>query len=70
MPIITMQESFVRTLLADPKRQRKEDMNRPGLASPDLRDSLPMTFAVDIAFRTQRTSQLVYHFPGPNAWMA
>jgi hypothetical protein len=26
-----------------------------------------MTFAVDIAFRSQRTSQLVYQFPSPNA---
>jgi hypothetical protein len=28
-----------------------------------------MTFAVDIAFRSQRTPQLVYQFPLRNAWM-
>jgi len=44
-------------------------MKRRGLASPDLDDCLAMTFAVDITCRSQRTSQLVYHFPGPNAWM-
>jgi len=49
--------------------ERKEDMKRCGLASPDLGDCLAMTFAVDIAFRSQRPSQLVYHFPSPNAWM-
>ena len=48
---------------------RKVDMKRRGLASPDLGDRLAMTFAVDIAFRSQRPSQLVYHFPSPNAWM-
>jgi hypothetical protein len=41
--------------------ERKEDMKRRGLASPDLGDCLAMTFAVDIAFRSQRPSQLVYH---------
>ena len=49
--------------------ERKEDMKHRGLASPDLGDCLSMTFAVDIAFRSQRTSQLVYQFPSPNAWM-
>ena len=44
-------------------------MKRRGLASPDLRDCLAMTFAVDIAFRTQRQSQLVYIFPSQNACM-
>jgi hypothetical protein len=44
--------------------ERKEDMKRRGPASPDLSDCLAMTFAVDTAFRTQRTSQLVYHLPG------
>jgi hypothetical protein len=39
-------------------------MKRRGPASPDLSDCLAMTFAVDTAFRTQRTSQLVYHLPG------
>ena len=33
--------------------ERKEDMKRRGLASPDLGDGLAMTFAVDIAFRSQ-----------------
>jgi hypothetical protein len=28
-----------------------------------------MTFALDIAFRSQRTSQPTYQFPSPNAWM-
>ena len=49
--------------------ERKEDMKRRGFASPDLGDCLAMSFFVDITFRTQRQSQLVYHFPGPNAWM-
>ena len=49
--------------------ERKEDMKRRGFASPGLGDCLAMTFAVDIAFRSQRTSQLVYQFPSPNAWM-
>ena len=49
--------------------ERKEDMKRRGVASPDLGDCLAMTFAVDIAFRTQRQSQLVYTFPSQNAWM-
>lgn len=47
--------------------ERKEDTKRRRLASPDLGDCLAMTFAVDIAFRSQRPSQLVYYFPGPNA---
>ena len=42
---------------------------RRGLASPDLGDCLAMTLAVDIVFCSQRTSQLVYQFPAPNAWM-
>ena len=50
-------------------RPHKEDMKHRGLASTDLGDCLSMTFAVDIAFRSQRTSQLVYQFPSPNAWM-
>jgi hypothetical protein len=50
--------------------ERKEDMKRRGLASPDLGDCLAMTFAVNIAVRTQRQSQLVYNFPSQNSWMA
>jgi hypothetical protein len=41
---------------------------RRGLACRDLDDCPAMTFAVDIAFRSQQ-SQLVYQFPLPNAWM-
>jgi hypothetical protein len=45
-------------------------MKRPGLAFSDLgSDCLSMTFAVDIACRSQRPSQLFYQFPSPNAWM-
>jgi hypothetical protein len=44
-------------------------MKHRGRACPDLGDCLAMTFAVDIAFRTQRQSQLVYTFPSQNAWM-
>jgi hypothetical protein len=47
----------------------KEDMKRRGLASTELGNCLGMTFAVDIAFRTQCPSQLVYTFPSQNAWM-
>jgi len=43
-------------------KERLLDVARPG-------DCLAMTFAVNIAFRSQRTSQLVYQFPSPNAWM-
>jgi len=49
--------------------ERKEDMKHRGLASPDLGDCLAMTFGVDVACRTQRTSQLIYNFPSPNSWM-
>ena len=49
--------------------ERKEDMKRRGLASPDLGDCLAMTFGVDVACCTQRTSQLIYNFPSQNSWM-
>ena len=49
--------------------ERKEDMKRRGLASPDLGDALAMTFGVDVACRTHRTSQLIYNFPSQNSWM-
>jgi hypothetical protein len=64
-----IQELFVRALLADPKREHRRSMKRRGLASPDLDDCLAMTFALDIALRSQRTSQVVYQFPSRNAWM-
>jgi hypothetical protein len=53
--------------------EKKEDLKKRGLASPDLGDCLAMTFAVDIACRSKRPSKLVYdYFPGANnnAWMA
>jgi hypothetical protein len=49
--------------------ERKEDMTRRGLACRDLDDFLAMTFAVDIVFRTQLQSQLVYTFPSQKAWV-
>jgi hypothetical protein len=52
-----------------PSGDCKEDVKRRGLASPDLGDCLAMTFSADIAFRSQRLSELVYHLPGPNLWM-
>jgi hypothetical protein len=50
--------------------ERKEDMKRRGFASPDLGDCIAMTFAVNIAVRTLRQSQIVYNFPSQNSWMA
>ena len=53
---------------ADPQRRTQERHEGPWLGLVrDLGDCLSMTFAVDIAFRSQRTSQLVYQFPSPNA---
>jgi hypothetical protein len=52
--------------------EKKEDMKRRGLSSPDLADCLAMTFAVQVAARQKPKSQLVYnYFPGSNtnAWM-
>ena len=49
--------------------ERKEEMKRRGLASPDLGNCLAMTSAVHVAARTQRQSQLVYTFLPENSWM-
>jgi hypothetical protein len=49
--------------------ERKEDMKARGMASPDLGDTLAMTFSVKVA--PQPVRQLV-DLPqyGPNSWMA
>jgi hypothetical protein len=55
-----------------PKQQiqleRKEDMKKRGLASPDCGDMLAMTFAVQIA-APDRQMQMPQHY-GSDAWMA
>jgi len=38
-----------------------------GWLRPTCATAWPVTIAVDIAFRTQRQSQLVFQFPSPNA---
>ena len=51
--------------------ERKEDMKRRGMASPDLGDCLAMTFAVKVSARPKPVPQnLVYSFPTANTrWM-
>jgi hypothetical protein len=53
--------------------ERKEDMKARGMASPDLGDTLAMTFAVKVAARQKPAlKNLVYSFPGEfnQRWMA
>jgi hypothetical protein len=51
--------------------ERKEDQKSRGLASPDLGDTLAMTFAVKVAARHKPAMKnLVYQFPSANLqWM-
>jgi hypothetical protein len=51
--------------------EKKEDMKRRGLASPDMGDCLAMTFSVKIATRRERLPKMEYVYPGQRAlaWM-
>jgi hypothetical protein len=49
--------------------EKKEDMKRRSLSSPDLGDCLAMSFAVRVAARPKPALKLVYSFPNPNSWM-
>jgi len=57
--------------------EKKEDMKARGMASPDLRDTLAMTFAVNVSARTRERKEWYeelaryrYRDPSPDAWMA
>jgi hypothetical protein len=52
--------------------EKKEDMKARGMASPDLGDTLAMTFAVKVAAREKPVlKNLLYSFPAVNLrWMA
>lgn len=52
--------------------ERKEDMRRRGIASPDIADQLAMTFAVRLSSKIPpKKKEYVYVYPGQNnlAWM-
>ena len=57
--------------------EKKKDMKARGLASPDLGDTLAMTFAVNVNARVRERKEWFeelaryrYHDPSPDSWMA
>jgi hypothetical protein len=51
--------------------EKKEDLKKRGLSSPDCGDMLAMTFAERIAApSSEPEDRYIYQFPGPNDWMA
>lgn len=49
--------------------EKKEDMKKRGLSSPDIGDAIAMSFAVKIAKQTKPTPQPVNHY-GEAGWMS
>jgi hypothetical protein len=57
--------------------EKKEDMKRRGLASPDMGDTLAMTFAVTVRIRDdddpdsfwKHLARYRYRSPYPQSWM-
>ena len=51
--------------------EKKDDMKRRGCASPDMGDTLAMTFAVKLTSRLQSKQPLIYSFPERTSlWMS
>lgn len=49
--------------------EKKEDMKRRGLASPDLADALAMTWAVSPKARREKRRDVHHQFSDTNSWM-
>jgi hypothetical protein len=50
--------------------ERKEDMKKRGISSPDIGDCLAMSFAVRVLPKPKEIKQVVYQHEAAQAWMA